>query len=373
MACGCSTAQREMFASNGRITSELRGRWGLDKSREENDRHHAMDAVVVACSTPAIQNRMTNYYSRRETSNFINKYVDKDTGEIKPLHFPQPWKYFTKEVKIRVFDDNPQQTLAEQLPDRQALPEENIRPLFVSRMPKRKISGQGHEETRRSPKFLDQNLSVFRKALTDIKPADLDNMVNKEREIELYLALKNRLAAFSNKAEMAFAEPFYKKGGQQVKKIRVTTTQNSGVMLNNGTAIADNGDMARVDLFKKNGKYFLVPVYVWQAVKGILPDRAIIQGKTEEQWEIMDDSAEFLFSIYPNDLIKVKRKEQDYLGYYKGVDRSNGRISIISHDKGHSLCRLGIKNAISVEKYTVDLLGNISKKPCKKEKRQGFK
>lgn len=369
--------EKQVFAPNGRITSELRGRWGLDKSREENDRHHAMDAIVIACATPAIQQRITNYYANREMSRFTNKYVDKDTGEIKPLHFPHPWKYFTKEVKIRVFDDNPQQALAEQLPDRQTLPEENIRPLFVSRMPKRKISGQGHEETRRSPKFLDQNLSVVRKALTDIKPADLENMVNKEREVELYLALKNRLAEFNDKAEKAFAEPFYKKGGQQVKKIRLTTTQNSGVMLNNGTAIADNGDMARVDLFKKNGKYFLVPVYVWQAIKGILPNKAIVANKNEDEWTIMDENTEFMFSIYPNDLIKVVRKEKgkekDYIGYYKGVDRANASIKLIQHDKGNILLRIGIKNAISVEKYTVDLLGNISKKPCKKEKRQSFK
>ena len=49
--------KRKVFASNGQITALLRGRWGLAKSREDNDRHHALDAVVVACSTVAMQQK----------------------------------------------------------------------------------------------------------------------------------------------------------------------------------------------------------------------------------------------------------------------------------------------------------------------------
>ncbi|MCI3999334.1 type II CRISPR RNA-guided endonuclease Cas9, partial [Klebsiella pneumoniae] len=42
--------KKRVFASNGQITNLLRGFWGLRKVRAENDRHHALDAVVVACS-----------------------------------------------------------------------------------------------------------------------------------------------------------------------------------------------------------------------------------------------------------------------------------------------------------------------------------
>ena len=53
--------KRKVFASNGQITALLRSRWGLAKSREDNDRHHALDAVVVACSTVAMQQKITRF------------------------------------------------------------------------------------------------------------------------------------------------------------------------------------------------------------------------------------------------------------------------------------------------------------------------
>lgn len=42
--------KKRVFASNGQITALLRHRWGLKKVREDNDRHHAVDAIVVAIS-----------------------------------------------------------------------------------------------------------------------------------------------------------------------------------------------------------------------------------------------------------------------------------------------------------------------------------
>ena len=50
-----SDGENRVFASNGQITNLLRGFWGLRKVRADNDRHHALDAVVVACSTVAMQ------------------------------------------------------------------------------------------------------------------------------------------------------------------------------------------------------------------------------------------------------------------------------------------------------------------------------
>lgn len=52
-------------------------------------------------------------------------------------------------------------------------------------------------------------------ALTQLKPNLLEKMVNREREPQLYEDLKHRLAAHANDPAKAFAEPFYKNGGQQ--------------------------------------------------------------------------------------------------------------------------------------------------------------
>ena len=55
--------------------------------------------------------------------------------------------------------------------------------------------------------------------------------------------------------------------------------------------------MARVDVFTKDGKYFLVPIYTWQVAKGILPNKAIVALKDENEWIEIDNNYIFLFSL----------------------------------------------------------------------------
>ena len=167
-------------------------------------------------------------------------------------------------------------------------------------------------------------------------------------------------------------------GGQQVKSIKLQDKQNTGVLFNGGKAIADNGDMVRVDVFIKKGKYCLVPVYAWQVEKGSLPMKACVANKTEDEWEDMDETAEFQFSLYKNDLVEVKTKKQTILGYYSGFDRATGAIEIRVHDRDQSQGKngvyrgVGVKTASSIKKFDIDILGKAIS-PCKKEKRSDFR
>ncbi|HHX2510989.1 TPA: type II CRISPR RNA-guided endonuclease Cas9 [Neisseria subflava] len=386
--------KRRVFASNGQITNLLRGFWGLHKVRAENDRHHALDAVVVACSTVAMQQRITRFVRYKEMNAFDGKTVDEETGEVlhQKTHFPQPWEFFTQEVMIRVFGrpdgepefeeaDTPEKLralLAEKVSSRPKAVHEYVTPLFVSRAPNRKMSGQGHMETVKSAKRLNEGISVLRVPLTQLKLKDLEKMVNREREPKLYEALKARLEAHKDDPAKAFVEPFYKhdKAGnptQQVKAVRIEQVQKTGVLVRNCNGVADNATMVRVDVFEKGGKYYLVPIYSWQVAKGILPDRAVFQGKDEEDWPVMDDSFEFQFVLYANDLIKVELKKETFFGYFSGLDRSTGNISLRSHDldktKGKDgIHRIGVKTALSFQKYQIDELGK-EIRPCRLKKR----
>lgn len=386
--------QRRVFASNGQITNLLRGFWGLRKVRAENDRHHALDAVVVACSTVAMQQKITRFVRYKEMNAFDGKTIDKETGEVlhQKAHFPQPWEFFAQEVMIRVFGkpdgkpefeeaDTPEKLrtlLAEKLSSRPEAIHEYVTPLFVSRAPNRKMSGQGHMETVKSAKRLDEGVSVLRVPLTQLKLKDLEKMVNREREPKLYEALKARLEAYKDDPAKAFAEPFYKydKAGnrtQQVKAVRVEQVQKTGVWVRNHNGIADNATMVRVDVFEKDGKYYLVPIYSWQVAKGILPDRAVVALKDEEDWTVMDESFEFKFVLYANDLIKVQLKKDSFFGYFIGLDRATGQISLRHHDLDKSkgkdgIYRIGVKTALSFQKYQIDELGK-EIRPCRLKKR----
>ena len=387
--------KRRVFASNGQITNLLRGFWGLRKVRAENDRHHALDAVVVACSTVAMQQKITHFVHHKEMNAFDGKTIDKETGEVlhQKTHFPQPWEFFAQEVMLRVFGkpdgkpefeeaDTPEKLralLAEKLSSRPEAVHEYVTPLFVSRAPNRKMSG-AHKDTLRSAKrFVKHNekISVKRVWLTEIKLADLENMVNYKngREIELYEALKARLGAYGGNAKQAFDpkdNPFYKKGGQLVKAVRVEKTQESGVLLNkkNAYTIADNGDMVRVDVFckvDKKGKnqYFIVPIYAWQVAENILPD---IDCKGYR----IDDSYTFCFSLHKYDLIAFQKdkKSRVEFAYYINCDSSDGRFYLAWHDKGakEQQFRISTQNLVLMEKYQIDELGK-EIRPCRLKKR----
>lgn len=387
--------KRRVFASNGQITNLLRGFWGLRKVRAENDRHHALDAVVVACSTVAMQQKITRFVRYKEMNAFDGKTIDKETGEVlhQKTHFPQPWEFFAQEVMIRVFGkpdgkpefeeaDTPEKLrtlLTEKLSSRPEAVHEYVTPLFVSRAPNRKMSGQGHMETVKSAKRLDEGISVLRVPLTQLKLKDLEKMVNREREPKLYEALKARLETHKDDPAKAFAEPFYKydtagNRTQQVKAVRVEQVQKTGVWVRNHNGIADNATMVRVDVFEKGGKYYLIPIYSWQVAKGILPDRAVVALKEENEWQKLDHSFNYKFSLFKNDLVKIKTKKADFFGYYDGFNRWTGAIDIRIHDTEITVGKkgviegIGVKTALSFQKYQIDELGK-EIRPCRLKKR----
>lgn len=162
-----------------------------------------------------------------------------------------------------------------------------------------------------------------------------------------------------------------------VKSVRVEDVQKTGVMVRNHKGIADNATMVRVDVFGKGGKNYLVPVYAWQVAKGILPNRAVVAYADEADWDEMDESFEFKFTLYPNDLVEVVSKKERIFGYYSGLDRATGAIGIKEHDMEQSkgkagLYRVGVKTVLSFQKYQIDPLGK-EIRPCKAEQRPELK
>ena len=193
-------------------------------------------------------------------------------------------------------------------------------------------------------------------------------------------ALHDQLVRHEGNAKKAFADGFYKPIRRKnaatsppVRKVAVVD-KFSGIPIRGG--IAKNDSMLRVDIFAKAGKFHLVPVYVHHSVAKELPNRAIVAYKDEEEWTLIDDTFEFRFSLYPNDLVRIKLKNDAPLGYYAGCDRSTGAVSLWAHDRNQQVGKdglirgIGAKTALAVEKFHVDVLGNIH--PAKPEKRRGL-
>ena len=359
---------------SGQLTAYLRARWGLMKVRDDGDLHHALDAAVVAACTEAMVRRVANYSRRNELELVRRDYIDPETGEVTDSvgldlvnkHFPQPWEGFRQELKARLSPDP-----AAMLPIL-----EGVAPIRVSRAPTRRGTGSAHQETIRSPKHLDDGVSSVKIPLTKLSLKYLPNIVGygDPRNKALMDALEKRLRDHGDKGDKAFKSPLYRPAfpGREhlapiVRSVRLKDTQKSGLILTNrGCGIANNGDMLRVDIFTKGRKFFAVPLYVADATRKELPNRAVVADKEEKDWIDMDDSYAFLFSLHKNDWLKISfRRKTGIEGYYTGFDRSTGAISIRTHDHSNTdgkkgeIRGIGLRTALSLEKYHVDILGHI--------------
>ncbi len=358
---------------NGRITAMLRGLWGLEKVRSESDLHHAMDACVIAATEQRMVQILTRWSQGKEKpqapeiNQFTGEIIDAETRMRQRL--PMPWDSFRTEVILRLKEDPESEIRAEQLPRYEGL---DVRPVIVSRMPYRKISGALHAETIRSLRADEQGnqFSVIRRPLTALSPTDVKNLYAPETNIKLYNVIRQRLAEFGGDAKKAFAQPLYKPSnvagfqGPLVKSVKVMQVQNTGIKVRGG--IADNGDMIRTDVFTKDGKFYLVPVYTHHFASGILPNKAVAANKSEDEWFIMDSSYEFVFTLYPYDLIRI----DDNIWYYRGTHRKTGNINV-SHPNDIKAERgLGPRNAKILQKYIISPLGEVH--PVSKEKRLGM-
>lgn len=355
-----SPSSKKVLRVNGVVTAALRTMWGLTKNREESHLHHALDAVVVAVTTPHLIEKMTEYDRMRKVE--YRKPGEKRTSR----NTPQPWPGFRKELIARL-SENPAEEIGKiALPSYKIEEFESLQPIFVSHMPVRKATGAAHKQTVESLKMANAlGGTVARTPLTKLKLAGLENMVGKDRDRKLYEALKERLLAYGGNGEKAFAAsaPVFRKPtkdgnpGPIVRSIKILRPGTSGVNVRGG--IAENDNLVRVDIYSYKNKFSLVPHYVDDISRGIIKRKGILAHKDEEDWEQITKEHRFLFSLFSNDLVEViQRNGERAFGYYRTVDRDNARLTLATHDGKEEDKRVSMRTCLSVRKFQVGLLGD---------------
>ena len=407
--------KQRVIAPNGTTTAYLRKRWGLAKDRAEDVLHHAKDAAVVAAINQKIVYQANLFSKEQEMKLYLNnaktidekrqillQSTDENTGEItdeatftqaqKDLaqaeyfklrsneetknRFPAPWPDFSKEVMKRTLNTDIA-TLQNELRGLDNYDEDfrlSVKPIFVSRMPRRKATAQAHKETIRSPKVKDNDQRTVRMPLNKVKRKDVENSVLKESDKWLYDKLLERLDAHGDNPEKAFAEPIYKndkkidKNGKKlspVSTVKVYSTQPSGFYINNGKAFVNNGSMVRLDVYQKPNKkgkieHFFVPVYAHQVGKNKPTPTKILpapKGFTD-----VDETFIKVCSLYPNDYVRIYLKNKILEGYYSGYDISVGTVILYPHftpSKDIKVAnRVSARSATLIERYDIAILGD---------------
>ncbi len=390
----------------GAITSYLRRFWGVQKIREDGDKHHAVDAAIIACVTPKTKNKIERYNQIKESRKMRNGQYVLEDGEIcdsdyydknSHLVLPYPYKEFINELDARVMDEPVLMQNKLRLLGFNENYLMNAKPFVVSRMTSRKAKGCINEATVFSSKYADNkyptvcdgnNVIVKRTALANLKldkNGEINGYFQPEGDAALYNALKQRLVEFDGDAKKAFATPIRKPcnsgQGNIVRTVKTYETYTGGGMiLEKNKGIVKNDGMIRVDLYSKDGKYFGVPVYVADLYRGELPKRAATQNKPQNEWRVIDDTYTFEMSIYQDDLLHIENKKgielkkkkdvensakaqtktiTDDLVYFIGFNRSTASIEVEDTTGCYRRDGIGTQNIGKITKCEIDVLGNV--------------
>jgi CRISPR-associated endonuclease Csn1 len=339
--------KRRIFTRPGAITSKLRRAWGLeglkklDGKRTEDDRHHAVDALVLAATTESLLKRLTLEVQKRE----------REGRQDDIFHCRPPWPGFRIDVERAVYGSD------------------DVPGIFVSRAERRRARGKAHDATVKQIRDVDGERFVFeRKPIEKLMEKDLEKIPVPEpygriadpRRLrdELVESLRAWIAAGKPKDR-----PPLSPKGDVIRKVRVETKDKVAIEINGGTV--DRGDMARVDVFKKKNRkgtweYFVVPIYPHQIVTSASPpNRAVVAYKTESDWTSIDESFEFAWSLNPMSYLELVKSNGELIeGYYRSMDRTTGAINLSPMATNSETIRsIGVKTLSSFRKFAIDRVG----------------
>lgn len=328
--------RRRVLTRPGALTDKLRRAWGvqsLKKSetgeRLSDDRHHALDALIVAACSEATLQGLTRAFQEAERMGIRREWV--------PQQIPPPWESFRIDAASAV---------------------ERV---FVSRAERRRARGEAHGATVRSIGAAEDGALVIfeRKAVQDLSLKDLERIPNPERNGSTIEVLRRWIEAKKPTADLPRSPK-----GDVIRKVRLATHKKVGVLVRGGAA--DRGEMARVDVYRRvdstlRGQWFMVPVYPHDiATLQVPPSRAARAGDPADWPEMRPE--EFVFSIYSMTFLEIQKRDGEVVeGYFRRLDISTGSITISAHQDSSKIERgIGVMSLPKFVKYDVDRLGRRS-------------
>lgn len=324
--------ERRVLARPGALTARLRQAWGIEGLKKANgeriddDRHHAVDAMVIAATTESMVHRLTLAFQRAEREGRPQAFKGME----------EPWPGFRAEVEV-VRDG-----------------------IFVARAERCRARGEAHAATIRQVRQRDGADVVYERKAVDEKftAKDLARIKDPERNAPYIAAIQAWLDAGKPKD----APPLSPRG-DPIRKVRLATTKKVDVEVRGGAA--ERGEMARVDVFRKRNKkgvwqYFLVPIYPHEiAEMDVPPNIPVPDGTPAIIWPPVDDREQYIWALHPLTYIEIVKTDGEFIsGYWRALDRSTGAVHISPQETLQQVRRsIGPRSLVSFKKFRVDRLG----------------
>ncbi len=291
-------------AVTGRVTAQLRRLWGLnnilavdgEKTRADH-RHHAIDALTVACAHPGMTQRLSNYWRQRE-----------DPGATKPELAP-PW------------------------PTIRADAESAMDSIIVSHRVRKKVSGPLHKETvygDAGADFTTQSGTyrqyVTRKPVGSLSKSELasDPETDGEgiRDSVVRRVLREWVETHGGDPKKAFPPyPTLGENGPEICKVRLLVKQQSRLMAPLATGSADLGANHHIAIYRQpDGRIAFDVVSLFEAARRLSRREPVVCGAR-------DDGAEFVMSLAAGEALHIPRGKLSGLWIVTGV-WANGQIVV---------------------------------------------
>lgn len=284
---------------SGRVTAQLRRLWGLnnvlaedgEKTRADH-RHHAVDALVVACTDPRLTAKLSSYWQAKD-----------DPKAPKPSLSPL-W------------------------PNIRADADWAVAQIVVSHRVRKKLSGPLHKETVYGDTGQDEisGKVAYRRFVTRKKVEALGKgELNDIRDPAVRERVKSWVQSHAGDPKKAFATyPRLGDGGPEIRKVRLTSKQQLTLMAKVSTGYADLGSNHHVAIYRlPTGAAIFEVVSLLEAMRRQARREPIVR-------RARDDGAAFVMSLSANDTIRfAKEKGQPATLWRVQKIASKGQISLL--------------------------------------------
>lgn len=339
--------RKQITASKGTITSELRNAWKLnrilndgDKKSRDDHRHHAVDAIAIALASPSIMKGVADAAQRAQKEGHRRWWKKIE----------EPWDGFWDDANAA------------------------IQKIIVSHDPSRVVRGGLHKETNYSPDKENaegKRVVHVRKFLANMTTGEVANIVDDTvRECVLdkmkELGKTNPAEAFKNEANF----PRHK-NGQIIQRARVAKTDPT-IAVGKGESVryVSPGNNHHIEIFevtdkKGNPKWEGRVVSMYEACRRRAQKRPVVD-------RTYGNGGRFVFSLCSGDMVDMLDDEgANRLFVVRGISAfTNGTIQLVflQHNDARDVSKIpkkgrsktpGVMRQANAQKITVSALGEI--------------
>lgn len=269
-----------VMTCNGSITAQLRDAWALNnllsddnRKNRADHRHHAIDALAVACTTPTFVKRLSDWNADRRQG-------------LRPV-LPKPWPSIWADAAVA------------------------LEKIVVSHRVKRKVSGPLHAETYYGDTKKDltkgeerYRLLVTRKKVSELRfealtAGGLESRANAiVRDDTIRNLLKQWVDANGGIPAKAFSSFPRLKNGQEIRKVRVLSKQQLELLAPVTTGFADTAANHHMAIYREaDGSVSYDVVSLFEAARRLSAKEPVVRGKSRR-------GGTLVMSLAPGDTVE---------------------------------------------------------------------